>query len=68
MKKRTYTRQMKSLVAQGKTFTTNKELAIELGRELDQAPISFIRPALRETFLRAWPELGLPPINGKSVD
>ena len=68
MNKKTYTRQLKSLVAQGKTFTTNKELAIELGRELDRAPIAFIRPTLRETFLREWPEMGLPPINGKSLD
>lgn len=66
--KKTYSRQMKSLVAQGKTFTSNRELAIELGQELDQAPIIFIRPTLRETFLRAWPEMGLPPINGKSLD
>jgi hypothetical protein len=52
----------------GKTYTTNKDLALELGRELDRTPIEFINPKLRETFLRAWPELGLPPINGKSVD
>mgnify|MGYP000885198251 FL=1 len=68
MIKKQYTRSLKSLVAMGKTYTTNKDLALELGRELDRTPIEFINPKLRETFLRAWPELGLPPINGKSVD
>jgi hypothetical protein len=59
---KTYTRQMKHLVSRGKMFTTDKDLALQLGKEERKAPITFINPKLRETFLRAWPELGLPPV------
>lgn len=68
MEKKTYSRQLKIVVSKGLQFTLNKELAMDLGKEKGIAPITFIQPKHRETFLRAWPELGLPPINGKSVD
>lgn len=69
MKKQlTYTRALKHLVASGRSFTTNKDLALDLGKELCRYPIEFISPNLRETYLKAWPELGMPPINGKSLD
>ena len=55
-------------IISGNKFTLNKNNAIYYGRKAGKAPIYFIHPTLRETFLRAWPELGLPPINGKSVD
>ena len=63
-----YSKQLKTRVKQGLQFTLNKDLAIDLGKEKGMAPINFIHPKHRETFLRAWPEMGLPPINGKSLD
>jgi hypothetical protein len=57
MMKKQYTRSLKSLVAMGKTYTTNKDLALELGRELDRTPIEFINPeTLRDDF-----SPGIPP-------
>jgi predicted GIY-YIG superfamily endonuclease len=57
-----------NLIISGQKFTLNKNNAMFYSRVTKKAPIYFIHPELRETFLRAWPELGLPPINGKSVD
>ena len=67
-KKELYSRQLKYAVKKGNCYTLNKDLAITIAKETKKAPIDYIRPGNRETFLRAWPELGLPPINGKSVD
>ena len=61
MEKKTYSRQLKIVVGQGKQYTTNKELAADLGKEQGKHPIDFISPRLRETFLKAWPELGMTP-------
>jgi len=54
---KTYSRQLKSVVKNKKQYTLNKDLAIDLGRELQIPPIQFIHPKRWETFIRAWPEL-----------
>jgi len=52
----------------GKKYTIHKDKALLYGQKLKRPAIEFIHPILRFTYLKAWPELGLPPINGKSVD
>jgi hypothetical protein len=47
-----------SYLKRGKRFTTDKEVAIRVGQETERPPIDFISPRLRETYLKAWPELG----------
>jgi hypothetical protein len=63
MKTKKYSNQLKTRVKQNLQFTLNKDLALDLGKEQGVAPITFIHPKHRETFLRAWPELGLPPVD-----
>lgn len=41
----------------GKRFTTNKDLAIALSGYSGKPAIDFISPAIREAYLKAWPEL-----------
>jgi hypothetical protein len=59
MKKRKllFSRQLKYAVKRGHSFTLNKDLAIAIARETKKAPIEYIRPGNRETYLRAYPEL-----------
>lgn len=70
MKKRklSYTRQLKYAVKKGHSYTLNKDLAIAISEETGKAPIDYIRPKNRETYLRAYPELSALPINGTSID
>jgi hypothetical protein len=61
MKKRKllFSRQLKYAVKKGNCFTLNKDLAIAIARETKRAPIDYIRPGNRETYLRAYPELAM---------
>ena len=60
MKKRKglYSRQLKYAVKKSNCYTLNRDLAIAIAKETKRAPIDYIRPGNRETYLRAYPELG----------
>lgn len=45
----------------GQRFTTDKDIAIRVGKETGKPPIEFISPRLRDTYLKVWPELGEKP-------
>lgn len=62
MKTKNYSNQLKTRVKQGLQFTLNKDLAMDLGKEMCIAPINFIHPKHRETFLLAYPLMGKPPV------
>lgn len=60
MKKRKlpFSRQLKYAVKKGHSYTLNKDLALAISKETNRIPIEYIRPTNRETYLRAYPELG----------
>ena len=41
----------------GKKYTTKKEVAVVVGKDQGKPPIEYITPKLRETYLKAWPDL-----------
>lgn len=47
-----------SYLKRGLRHTTDKDIAIRVGKEEGRPPIDFISPKLREAYLKAWPELG----------
>ena len=53
---------LRSYLKRGERFTTEIDIAISIAEEVrDKAPIEFISPNLRETYLKAQPELGRIP-------
>jgi hypothetical protein len=60
-RKHTVSAMFVSLALRGKRYTTDRDLAVSLAGVTGKKPIEHIPEKLRDTYLRAWPELGWTP-------